>query len=189
MGTSLTKADLKDPVTRHMHQEFTRVFLGQTVSESLDWLRRHPPQGRIVYFYVVDGEGRLQGVVPTRRLILHPPEKPLADIMVRQVVALPAEATVLEACEFFIQHRLLAFPVVDAERRLLGVVDMELYTDELGQLGDANNRDDLFQLLGVHVASTQRGSPLAAFRHRIPWLGCNIAAGLLAAFLSRVFED
>ena len=67
---TLTKADLNDPVTRHMHQDFTRLLLGQTVGEALDWLRQHPPQGRIVYFYVVDGDGRLHGVVPTRRLVL-----------------------------------------------------------------------------------------------------------------------
>src|SRR6516165_6872476 len=126
MGTSLTSANLIDPVTQHMHRDFTQVDLGQTVGEALDCLRRKPPKGRIVYFYVVDAEGLLQGVVPTRRLVLSPLDKPLADIMVRQVIALPAAASVMDACEFFIQHRLLAFPVVDAKRRLLGVVDMQL---------------------------------------------------------------
>src|SRR5689334_16310420 len=142
---------LQDPVTVHMHQDFTRVELGQTVQEALRGLHRQPPRGHIIYFYVVDKEGRLQGVVPTRRLLLSPPEQPLADIMVRRVIAMPAEATVEDACECFIQYRLLALPIVDAERHLLGVVDMELYTDELGELGEASNREYLFQLLGVQV--------------------------------------
>ena len=190
MSKPLTKANFNDPVTQHAHQDFAQVELGQTVGEALDALRRQPPKGRIIYFYVVDKEGRLQGVVPTRRLILSPLDKPLAEIMVRHVIALPAQATVLEACEVFIQHRLLAFPVVDAEHRLLGVVDMELYTDELSSLGgDAKNRDDLFQLLGVHVARAQQDAPLFAFRHRFPWLGCNLVAGILAAFLSGVYQE
>jgi magnesium transporter len=172
-----------------MHQEFTKLNLGQTIAEALDWLRLHPPQGRIIYFYVVDGEGSLQGVVPTRRLLLHPPGTPLADIMVPNVLALPARATVLEACEFFIQHRLLAFPVVNDQNRLLGMVDLELYTEELGRLGETSNRDDLFQLIGVHVANVKQGSPLFAFRNRFPWLGCNLGAGILAAFLSGVFQE
>src|SRR5262249_41161736 len=137
---------------------------------------------------VVDRAGRLQGVVPTRRLVLSLPEKPLREIMVSQVVALPAEATVLEACEFFIQHRLLAFPVVDKEFRLLGVVDVELYADELRDLNDTKARDDLFHLVGVQLADGQQASPWVAFRRRFPWLGCNLAAGLLAAFLSGVYE-
>jgi magnesium transporter len=189
MAAALARVDLDDPVTRHMHQDFTRVTLGQTVGEALDELRRRPPKGRIIYFYVVDDEGRLRGVVPTRRLILSPPERPLADVMVRQVIALPAHATVLEMCEFFIQHRLLALPVLDGDRRLLGVVDLDLYTDELGRLGEASAGEDLFQLLGLRVAEARHGSPLRAFRHRAPWLGCNVAAGTLAALLAGAYQN
>src|SRR5262249_47501880 len=128
-------------------------------------------------------------VVPTRRLLLASSDQKVAEIMVRQVIALPARTTVLEACEFFIQHRFLAFPVVDEERRLLGVVDVELYTDEVTQLDDGRVRDDLFQLLGVHAGGAQDNSPLGAFRRRFPWLGCNLAAGILAAFLASAYKD
>jgi magnesium transporter len=176
-------------VTEHLRQDFTKLSLGQTVGEALDWLRAHPPPGQIIYLYVVDEEGRLCGVVPTRRLLLSAPDTPLADIMVRQVIALPAGATVLEACEFFIQHRLLAFPVVDGGQRVLGVVGMELYADELHNLEDAGEREVLFQLIGVHLADRRGASPLAAFRRRFPWLGCNLTAGILAALLSGAYED
>jgi magnesium transporter len=189
MGPALGRAKLDDPVTAHMHQDFTRVGMAQTVGEALDALRRDPPKGRIVYFYVMDDEGRLRGVVPTRRLILSQREQPLAEIMVKEVVAIPAQATVGDACEFFIQYRLLALPVVDADRRLLGVVDMELYTDELGQLSDASNREYLFQLLGMYATSARQDSSWQAFRDRAPWLGCNLAAGILAAFLSGLYQE
>jgi magnesium transporter len=184
----LQKAPLDDPVTKHMHQEFTRLDRSLTVGAALEWLRDHPPPGRIIYFYVVDEAGRLCGVVPTRRLILGRPDQHLSDIMVSRVITLPAAATVSEACEFFIQHRLLAFPVVDAEQRLLGVVDMDLYTDELTQLDDANRRENLFQQVGVRLAAQVHGSPLSGFRHRFPWLGANLFAGITAALLSGVFE-
>ncbi len=172
-----------------MRRDYTRLLLGQTVGQALEWLRQNPPPGRILYFYVVDDQGALVGVVPVRRLVLHSLDTPLAGLIERRVIALPAEATVLEACEFFMQHRLLAFPVVDDARRLLGVVDVELYTEELGRLGDADYREQLFQLLGVHVASARHETVRAAFRDRFPWLGCNLAAGTLAAFLSGVFEE
>ncbi len=165
------------------------MLVSQTVGEALDDLRRNPPAGRILYLYVVDEQGRLAGVVPTRRLLLAAPDQPLAEIMVRQVVALPARTTVLEACEFFIQHRFLAFPVVDEQRRLLGVVDVELYTREITELDDGRVRDDLFQLLGVHAGTAQDDSPLSGFRRRFPWLGCNLAAGILAAFLSSAYQE
>jgi magnesium transporter len=188
MTAATTRVNLTDPITRHTHQDFTRLFADQTVGEAVDCLRRNPPPGQVIYFYVVDREGRLQGVVPTRGLVLSLPDKPLADIMVARVVAIPDEATVLEACELFIQYRLLAIPVVDKERRILGVVDLQLYTDELRDLDDAKQREDLFQLVGVHLANGRRTSPWLAFRHRFPWLGCNLAAGILAALLAGLYE-
>jgi magnesium transporter len=189
MPLPLTEANLDDSVSKHVHQDFTRLAAGQSVGEALAWLREHPPRERIIYFYVVDDADRLVGVVPTRRLILSPPEQPLADIMERNVIALPGNATVLDACEFFIQHRFLAFPVVGADRRLVGVVDVELYTTELDALGEASKRDQVFQLIGVRVTGGQTDSPLGAFRRRFPWLGCNLVAGIIAALLAGVFED
>jgi magnesium transporter len=117
----------------------------------LEHVRRHPPEGRIVYFYVLDEDQRLRGVVPTRRLLLSPPQTPVADIMVRKVSTVPSTATVFDACEYFILHRLLAFPIVDADNRILGVIDVELYTDEIADLAEQEGRDDVFQLIGVRV--------------------------------------
>jgi magnesium transporter len=171
------------------------LSLHQTVGEALAWLRENPPGGRIIYFYVVDHDGRLVGVVPTRRLLLSSLEMPLENIMVRRLVTLPDEATVLEACEFFIQHRLLALPVVDREHRLLGLVDVELYTDELVRLGEEEphepheRADELFQLIGVHLVQARMTSPLAAFRGRFPWLLCTLLGGILAALLCSRFQD
>src|SRR3954468_17609743 len=95
------------PTPRPRRTDSPRLYAGQTVGQALDWLRKHPPGGRILYFYVVTADGRLVGVVPTRRLVLNSPETPIDDIMVRRVISVPAAATVLDACEFFIQHRLL----------------------------------------------------------------------------------
>ena len=83
----------------------------------------------------------------------------------------------------------LAFPVVDNQRHLLGVVDVELYTDKATQLDEGRVRDDLFQLLGVPADEARDRSPLGSFRRRFPWLGCNLAAGTLAAFLSSAYKD
>jgi magnesium transporter len=177
-----------DLVAHHLNQNYTSLPHDKTVGAALTWLRDHPPAGRIIYFYVVDDENHLLGVVPAHRLILSPPDEPLTNIMIRTVLTLPASATVLETCKFFMQHRLLAFPVVDQENRLLGVVDVELYTDELTHLGDVTKRDDLFQLIGVRAAAAQQISPFTAFRYRFPWLGCNLAAGIACAFLSGVFQ-
>ena len=45
MATALDEADLDDPVTRHMHQDYTCLRADHTVGEALEWLRRNPPVG------------------------------------------------------------------------------------------------------------------------------------------------
>src|SRR5437762_2155117 len=59
----------------------------------------------------------------------------------------------------------------------------------VGDAPPAPQRDDLFQLIGVHLAQAQQTSPVTAFRHRFPWLLCNVAGGILAAFLAGLYQD
>jgi magnesium transporter len=187
MSAPVAEINLNDPVAQHMRVDIARLHIHQTVGEALAALRAAPPAARIVYFYVVDQDDRLHGVIPARSLLLSPPEARLDDIMIRAVIAVPADATVLDACEFFVLHRFLAFPVIDRQRRLVGSIDVELYTDELRDLGGGLD-DDLFQLVGVHLVRARQHNPLASFRMRFPWLLCNIAGGIAAALLCGFFE-
>ncbi|MBM4057610.1 MAG: magnesium transporter [Planctomycetes bacterium] len=179
---------LGEPVVRQMRTDVPRLAPDQTVGAALAAVRSAPPAGRIVYFYVLGPDDRLEGVVPTRRLLLSPDTTPIRDIMVTRVVAIPASATVLEACEFFLLHRLLALPVVDDRRRMLGIVDVDLSTDELVDIDRREQLDDLFQLIGVHVEDFQPPAPWRAFQSRFPWLLANIAGGIVAAFLTGLFQ-
>jgi magnesium transporter len=122
--------------------------------------------------------------------LLSATDRKIAEIIIANVVAIPANATVLEACEFFTLHRLLAFPVVEEGRRLVGVVDIDLYTEELAETGEEGpaERDDVFQLIGVRLTRSQQARPLRAFRGRFPWLMCNIAGGALAAVLADIYH-
>ncbi|MEN6407829.1 MAG: magnesium transporter [Thermoguttaceae bacterium] len=187
MPNPVTEINLEEPVAQHMRTELARLQVHLTVGEALDAVRQSPPPARIVYFYVVDDAQRLVGVIPARAMLLSPPETRLSDIMIRNVIALPDDATVLDACEFFVLHRFLAFPVIDRQRRLIGAIDVELYTDELRDLG-AGLTDDLFQLIGVHLARAKHRNPWTAFRSRFPWLMCNVTGGVAAAFLSGIFQ-
>lgn len=190
MPLHLTEEQLNEPISKHLRTDFTTLSPGWTVGEALEHMRRNPPPGRIIYFYVVDEQMKLVGVVPTRRLLLSPAESKVADVMITAVIAIPADATVLEACEFFTLHRLLAFPVVESGRRLVGVVDIDLYTEELADTGEASPavREEVFQLIGVRLTRSQQARPLVAFRGRFPWLLCNVGGGTLAAILSGLYQ-
>ena len=180
---------LAEPVTAHLETVLPTVQSSHTVGDALAALRLQPPASQFFYIYVVDAEGRLVGVLPTPRLLANPPETPLESLMIRQPVAIPSRATVLEACEFFIQYRFLAMPVVDERRKLVGVVDVGLFTDEVFDLAEQRSHDDIFQVIGIHVRRHQRISPWTGFRDRFPWLGANILGGTLCALLTKGYTD
>jgi len=184
-----TDDTLDHRVTQHLRTDFTALCENLTVGEAFATLQSQQLGEKIVYLYVVKNGGKLVGVVPTRRLLMAAPEETLGSIMIRNVVALPSTATVLDACEFFIQHRFLALPVIDERRQLVGVVDVTLFTSEVFGVAEQKSSEDVFQLIGVHVARHRKISPWHGFRDRFPWLLCNISGGLLCAFLAGCFED
>src|SRR5437879_2089430 len=106
------EAHLEESILKHTRKDFPLLHQGQTVAEALDTIRREGIGEKIIYFYVVDGEERLVGVLPTRRLLTSPSDKRVDEIMVTRIVAIPSTATLLEACELFALHKFFAFPVV-----------------------------------------------------------------------------
>jgi len=189
MTSSAVKAvELDDPLSVHLLADMVRLRPEETVDEALEALREEAPQNPIVYFYVVDDDHRLVGVVPTRRLLISPSQTTIRELMLTDLVTVAVDATVLDACRLFAAHRLLALPVVDSGGRLLGVVQATMFTDELSELAARQEVDDLFQLIGIHVERGRQVTPWSGFRDRFPWLLTNIAGGFLCALVSSRYE-
>lgn len=108
--------------------------------------------------------------------------------MIDKVIAIPHTITVMDACEWFVMHRLLAFPVVDEQRRILGIVDVNLFTEELLDITEREQSDSIFETLGFRIAQVKNASPFRAFRFRFPWLLTTITGGILCALLVSFFE-
>jgi magnesium transporter len=183
-------------VVEHARKDFPLLDANMTVGEALERIRREGVGERVIYFYAVDEQERLAGVVPTRRLLTASLETPLSEIMVRRVVAIPAAATVLEACEFFVLYKFLAFPVVDEKRRVIGIIDANLFAEEILEAGESEDRyrpaapvgPEFFEALGFRIEQIRGASPWRGFRFRFPWLLVTVTGGTLSAILARFFE-
>ncbi len=182
--------DFNAPALNYARKDFPLLEADASVQKALETIRREGIGERVIYFYVGDERERLVGVVPTRRLLTAAPATRLREIMVPRVIALPAEATVFEACEFFVLYKFLAFPVVDAERRIVGIVDTDIFMESILESEERNEgvRDDFFEALGFHLAQVRGASPWRIFRYRFPWLLVTVAGGTVCALLAGFFE-
>ena len=198
MNIAATIPDFNAPVVEHARKDFPLLDAGMTVGEALERIRREGVGERVIYFYAIDEQKRLLGVVPTRRLLTTPLEMPLREIMVPRVVAVPATATILEACEFFVLYKFLAFPIVDEQRRVVGIIDANLFAEEILEAGDSESRQtgshiaqvspEFFEALGFHIEQIRGASPWRIFRFRFPWLLVTVSGGTLSAILAGFFE-
>jgi magnesium transporter len=179
---------LDQNIMAFVRHEYLAVEPHATVEEILQQLRHGAMRGRALYLYVTDEDKHLLGVIPTRVLLSSEPQVQARDLMVSRVVALPHSVTLYTACEFFVLYRFLAFPIVDDDGRMQGVVDVNLFADELFDVAHTQAVQDLFQLIGVHVSRKQHATALRSFRDRFPWLLANIAGGVLGALLVSLYD-
>ncbi|MEW5841723.1 MAG: magnesium transporter [Bacteroidota bacterium] len=176
------------PVLNFVRKDFTTLNKNLTVDEALKKIRTEGVGERIVYFYAVDDEKKLVGVVPTRRLLTGKLEQKIEELMVKRVAALPSSASVYDACEFFVTYKFLAFPVVDAERKIVGIVDVNLFTEELLNVEEPEEVSDVFEEIGFRISEIKNASPTKAWRYRFPWLLTTITGGTICAVLAGMFE-
>jgi magnesium transporter len=179
---------LQASITAYVRKDFPKLRQDLSVQQALDSIRQQELGEQIFYFYVVDDLERLIGILPTRRLLTSRLDQLLAEVMVKQIIAIPATATVLEACEMFVMHKLLAFPVLDEQRRILGTVDVNLFKDEIFGIAEHEHMDEVFEILGFQISQVRDASPFRAFRFRFPWLITNIASGTICALLAGAYE-
>src|ERR1041385_6610115 len=132
--------DFDSHVVEHARKDFPLLDATMTVGDALERIRREGVGERVIYFYAVDEQQRLGGVVATLRLRTAQLETPLSEVMVPRVVAIPASATVLDACEFFVLYKFLAFPVVDEQRHVVGVIDANLFAEEILEADESEDR-------------------------------------------------
>src|SRR5213595_420571 len=198
MNVDASIPDFNAPVVEYPRKDFPLLDGEMTIGEALERIRREGVGERVIYFYAVDEEKRLVGVVPTRRLLTAPLETALREVMVRRVVAVPAKATVLDACEFFVLYKFLAFPVVDEQRRVVGIIDANLFAEEILEAGDTEDQSrsreavpvgpEFFAALGFRLEQIRGASAWRAFRFRFPWLLVTVTGGTLSAILAGFFE-
>ena len=198
MNIAAAIPDFNAPVIDHARKDFPLLRASLTVGEALERIRREGVGERVIYFYAIDDEERLVGVVPTRRLLTASLETSLREIMVPRVVAVPATATILDACEFFVLYKFLAFPIVDERLRVVGIIDANLFAEEILEAGDTESRhgetstaqvsSEFFEALGFHIEQIRGASPWRVFQFRFPWLLVTVTGGTLSAILARFFE-
>jgi CBS domain-containing protein len=118
----------EDSAGRIMTTDFVRVLENTTVGEALTLIRsleEVPDPLLAVYVVAVDDPGILRGLVRLRTLILSDPATPVTEVMDEDLPTVAPEDRAESAAHVLAEYNLLAVPVLDEERHLLGIVTVD----------------------------------------------------------------
>ena len=155
-----------------------------TVGGAIEKLRTLVRLTFVTYGYVIDEKGTLLGLVTMRDLLFNDHETLLGDVMMREPFALKHELRVADAMKLTLNRHYPVYPVVDSERRLVGLVR-----------GAALFELEAFEITAqpgsmVGVEKEERiATPLSqSFKFRNPWLLANLVTAFAAGGVVAIFQ-
>jgi len=173
-----------------MDPRFARLRAGMTVDEAIAYLRRqvreHVEFALLYYAYVLDDAQRLVGVLSFRELFAAPGDARVADVMHRDVVAVPEGMDQEAVARLFAEHDVIALPVVDEEGRMKGIVTVDDIVDVVEQEATED-----FQKYGGMAALEEpylRIGFRRMIRKRAGWLSALFLSEMLTASAMGRFE-
>src|SRR5215471_16616783 len=114
-----------------MNPRFARLRPDITVDVAISYLRKEAASVVTMYYaYVLDHDQNLLGVVSLRQLFVAEPGKLVKDVMAtKELVAVTSQTSQKDVATVVRDNRLLAVPVLDVDRRMVGVVTVDDIVD------------------------------------------------------------
>jgi len=169
---------------RLMTNEFFAFSSEATIGLVADTIRNKPGIDLTRRIFVLSQEGRLQGYVTARSLIVNDRELPLEQVVLPIEHKVTADISREEVVEIVERYKISAVPVVDDKNKLIGVITYEDVVDALEDILD----ETIGSVAGTSEKVGEHESILKRFLSRSPWLFVTLCAGLLNVGLMSSFE-
>jgi magnesium transporter len=185
VGTLLAYPD--DSAGRLMTTDVVRLDAAWTVDETLRHLRGVDQDVEtLAYLYVVNGGGKLVGVVAIWDLLTAAAERLVGELMDPDVISVRVDTDQEEVARVVSQYDFLAVPVVDDGGRLLGIIThddvidilQEEFTEDVQRFGGSEPLDENYLATSI----------LMVARKRVGWLLVLFLTEMMTGSVMRLFE-
>ena len=161
-----------------------------TVREAIQYLQDEIEEIETIYYlYVVNEQDHLRGLVSARQLVtaMRKPETKLSELMETGLVTVEVDDDQEEVAQKVARYDLVAIPVVDLERKMLGIITyddvMDVVREEATE--DAHRSAAVEPLQDTYLET----SVLTMVWKRGIWLTVLFFAALLTAYALRHYDD
>ncbi len=168
--------------------EYISLKADMTVGDAFTRIRRTGEDKETIYTcYVTDKDRHLIGVVSVRTLLLADPEDIIGNIMEKNVTFVTTLEDKEKVAQQFDKYDYLALPVVDQEKRLVGIVTID---DAMDVMQEENTED-----IEMMAAITPTDKPymktgiFETWKKRIPWLLILMISATFTGAIITHYED
>ncbi len=171
-----------------MTTEYVSLRPAMTVEEAILRIRRTGVDKETIYTCYVTKDRTLVGLVTVKDLLLAEDDETLiSDLMETNIISVDTMTDQEEVAHMFSKYDFLAFPVVDAEYRMVGIVTFD---DAMDVMEDEATED--MEIMGGMSPSDKtylRSTTLDLFRQRIPWLLLLMVSATFTGLIITSFEN
>jgi len=171
-----------------MTPDYISLRMEWTVGEALEYIKRVGMDSETVYTCYVKDEGRqLLGIVSLRSLVTKDSDVPISEIMVEDTVFVNVFDDREKVSDAFTRYGFLAIPVVDNEKRLVGIITV----DDILLTIEEETTEDIERMGGVISKSDKEYFETTIFgqvKSRLPWLLLLMFSAMLTGLVIAHFE-
>lgn len=173
---------------RIMTPEYVALKETFTVAQTLERIRSLSPVTETIYYlYITDTARRLTGILSLRDLVTAQPHQTIGEIMIREVVFVYTDTDQEEVARMIQRYDFLAVPVVDRERRLVGIITVDDVIDIIEQ----EATEDIYALGGLQSDGDNyfQTNLLTVARRRVVWLLVLLLTNTVTGTIIKSQED
>jgi magnesium transporter len=169
-----------------MTSEYLALGKQMWAERALEAIRQWETEHEYLYYFVVDKDGLIEGVVSLLKLLKSAGRTTIDTLMDRNYVAATLDADQEECAQMMSRYDLTALPVVDDTNRLVGVITIddvidvieEEATEDIQRLGGSAPLDKPYLLTSAWEVA----------RRRIGWLLMLFITGMFTTNVLEFFE-
>ena len=178
----------KDSAGSIMTTEYVDLKKSMTVADAIKRIRRTGVDKETIYTcYVTDSVRRLLGVVSAKALLLAEDDDVLEDIMETNIIYVHTTDDQEEVANQLTKYDFVAIPVVDGEKRLVGIVTFDDAMDIL----EEETTEDIEKMAAITPSDKPylRTGVVQIFSKRIPWLLVLMVSATFTGMIISSFEE
>ena len=178
----------EDEAAGLMHSAYVRISPQTSVENAIAEIRRHAEHVEMIYYaYVLDDAQHLLGVVSFRELISAERSKAVGAVMRTDYVFVSEDEDKEVVAQLLTKHRLLAIPVLDESRRILGIVN----SADLADVALQEAGEDIVKIGGMEALEGPYMEVTFAqmIKKRAGWLAILFLGEMLTATAMGYFSD